>query len=36
MTMHGRTLTDEYFWLREKTNPQVMAYLEAENAYAEA
>ena len=20
--MHGQTLTDEYFWLREKTNPE--------------
>jgi oligopeptidase B len=29
-------LTDEYFWLREKTNPKVMEYLKAEDAYAEA
>ena len=36
VTMHGQTLTDEYFWLREKTNPQVMDYLKAEDAYAEA
>jgi oligopeptidase B len=35
VTMHGRTLTDEYFWLREKTNPKVMEYLKAEDAYAE-
>ena len=36
MTIHGQTLIDDYFWLREKTNPQVMAHLKAENAYAEA
>ncbi|MGH9930900.1 MAG: S9 family peptidase [Pyrinomonadaceae bacterium] len=30
------TMIDEYFWLREKTNPEVIAHLEAENAYAEA
>ena len=36
VTIHGRTLTDEYFWLREKTNPKVMDYLKAEDAYAEA
>ena len=34
--MHGRTLTDDYFWLRDKTNPQVIDYLKAEDAYAEA
>ena len=36
VTMHGRTLTDDYFWLREKANPKVMAYLAAEDAYAGA
>ena len=34
--INGTTLIDNYFWLREKTNPEVMAYLEAENAYTEA
>jgi oligopeptidase B len=34
--IHGETLVDEYFWLREKTNPAVMTYLHAENDYAEA
>ncbi|MGH9901166.1 MAG: S9 family peptidase [Pyrinomonadaceae bacterium] len=34
--IHGETLTDDYFWLREKKNPEVIAYLEAENAYAAA
>ncbi len=33
---HGETITDDYFWLREKSNPHVAAYLEAENAYTEA
>ncbi len=35
-TLHGTTLTDDYAWLRDKENPEVTAYLEAENAYAEA
>jgi oligopeptidase B len=35
-TLHGVTLTDDYAWLRDKDNPDVTAYLEAENAYAEA
>ena len=33
---HGATVVDPYFWLREKTNPKVVQYLEAENAYTEA
>jgi len=32
-TLHGEQLQDDYFWLREKTNPEVIAYLEAENRY---
>ena len=32
---HGETIEDPYFWLREKTNPEVVKYLEAENAYTE-
>jgi oligopeptidase B len=35
-TVHGQQRVDEYFWLREKTNPAVRSYLEAENAYCEA
>lgn len=31
-----RTRTDDYYWLRERENPEVIAYLEAENAYTEA
>ncbi len=34
-TIHGDTMTDDYFWLREKTNPAVIAHLQAENVYAE-
>jgi oligopeptidase B len=34
--VNGRTLVDNYFWLREKKNPEVRAYLEAENVYTEA
>ena len=33
---HGDTVVDEYAWLRDKDDPDVVAYLEAENAYAEA
>src|SRR5208282_2147678 len=35
-TLHRITLSDDYAWLRDKENPEVTAYLEAENAYAEA
>jgi oligopeptidase B len=28
--------TDDYYWLRERDDPAVIAYLEAENAYTEA
>ena len=46
-TWHGVTLTDEYAWLRDDNwqtvirepsalSPEIRAYLEAENAYAEA
>ena len=33
---HGSTVIDPYFWIREKSNPDVIQYLEAENAYTEA
>jgi len=32
---HGDRREDDYFWLRERENPAVKAYLEAENAFAE-
>ena len=34
--IHGHKLVDNYFWLRDKKNPEVRAYLEAENVYTEA
>src|SRR4029079_9297279 len=33
--MHGTTLVGDYFWLREKTNPAVLAHLQAGDAYTE-
>jgi oligopeptidase B len=33
---HGRSFVDPYYWLREKGTPDVLTYLEAENAYLEA
>ncbi len=35
-TLHGHQLVDEYAWLREKTSPEVIAFLEQENAYTRA
>ena len=38
--IHNRTLTDDYAWLRDRDNPpdnpEILAYLEAENAYTQA
>src|SRR3954469_2982530 len=34
--INGHKLVDNYFWLRDKKNPEVKAYLDAENVYAEA
>src|SRR5713101_5727584 len=36
LTKHGDSRIDPYFWLRQKANPEVIAYLQAENAYADA
>ena len=33
---HGATINDPYFWLREKSSPEVVRYLESENAYTRA
>ena len=33
---HGHRRVDDYYWLRERENPDVIAYLKAENAYTEA
>ena len=35
LTVHGETRVDDYYWLRERENPEVIAYLEAENEYTE-
>ena len=32
---HGDVRVDEYYWLRERSEPEVLAYLEAENAYTD-
>jgi len=34
--INGHKMVDNYFWLRDKPNPEVRAYLEAENAYTDA
>ncbi|MBL8515795.1 MAG: S9 family peptidase [Betaproteobacteria bacterium] len=36
MVNHGDKRVDDYFWLREKDNPDTIAYLKAENAYTDA
>lgn len=33
---HGHTFVDDYEWLRDKESPEVVAYLEAENAWTDA
>jgi len=35
-TRHGTVVVDNYYWLRDKSNPKVIKYLEQENAYTEA
>lgn len=35
-TVFDQQRQDDYYWLRERDNPEVVAYLEAENAYTEA
>jgi oligopeptidase B len=34
-TMHGDVRVDNYFWLRDRANPEVIPYLEAENRYTD-
>ena len=36
LTTHGHTRVDEYYWLRERESPEVIGYLESENAYTMA
>ncbi len=33
LSLHGQTLADDFGWMREKSSPEVVGYLEAENAY---
>lgn len=35
-TLFGVVMTDNYHWLREKTSPEVIDYLKAENAYTDS
>jgi len=35
LELHGDVRVDNYFWLKERDNPDVIAYLDAENAYTE-
>lgn len=35
LTAHGHSRTDDYFWFRERDNPEVLAYIEEENKYAD-
>jgi oligopeptidase B len=36
LTIHGDTRIDNYYWMKERNNPEVKAYLEAENKYADS
>ena len=36
LIQHGDERIDPYYWLSDRTNPEVIAYLEAENSYTEA
>ena len=36
LTMHGDERVDDYGWLRDKASAETIAYLEAENAYADS
>ena len=36
LTLHGDERIDDWYWLRERDDPDAIAYIEAENGYAEA
>ena len=36
LRLHGDERVDDWFWLREREDPEVRSYLEAENAYTDA
>ena len=35
LELHGDVRVDDYYWLRDRTNPEVLSYLEAENTYTD-
>ncbi len=35
LSMHGEERIDNYYWMNDRENPAVIAYLEAENAYTD-
>lgn len=36
ITQHNITRNDEYYWMRERENPEVLKYLQAENEYLDS
>lgn len=36
LTIHGDTRVDNYYWMNDRENPEVIAHLEAENAFKDA
>ncbi|MCP4897654.1 MAG: S9 family peptidase [bacterium] len=36
LEIHDHTRVDDYYWLKERENPEVINYLEAENTYTDA
>src|SRR5579875_2357687 len=36
LTIHGDTRLDDYFWMRDRSDPATIAYLEAENQYTQS
>ena len=36
LSAHGQTRIDNYYWMRDRDDPQVIEYLEAENRFLES
>ncbi len=36
LTMHGQTRVDNYYWLNQREDPEVISYLQQENAYIDS
>jgi len=34
--LHGETVVDDYAWMKDRGDPEVLSYLEEENAYTRA